>query len=126
MREIDLLRAESQGLEPDEGVRREVREAAQPQRLGHQPQVLQHPALFYGDKLAQSGFEKPDRGKATRSGVVVQVTALGPSEPSYARRLEAVAFVHHEVAELLAEGREQDVDVEGAAFGNRQEVGGGG
>ena len=85
---------------------RQVREAAQSQRLGHQSQVLQHPTRFYGDKLAQPGFEKPDRGKATRPGIVVQVTALGPSELGYIWRLEAVALVHHEVTELLAEGRE--------------------
>ena len=58
-------------------MRRKVREAAQPQRLGHQPQVLQHPSLFYGYELVQPRFEETDRGKAALSGVVVQVSALG-------------------------------------------------
>src|SRR5215213_10291535 len=68
--------------------------------------------LFYGYKLVQPRLKETDRGKASPSGVVMQVPAPGSGEPGDARRFEAVAFVHHEVAEVLAEGREQDVDVE--------------
>src|ERR671921_1993193 len=99
-------------MEPDKGVRREVREAAQTQRLGHQPQVLQHPPLLYRYKLVQPGLKETDRGQASPSGVIMQVPAPGSGEPGDTRRFEAVAFVRHEVAELLAEGREQYVDVE--------------
>src|SRR3712207_5634386 len=124
--EGDLLHAEAQGPKPDEGVRREVREPAEVQRLGHQRQVLQHLALFYSGELVEPGLQETHRGETAFSGFVVEVPTLGPRESRDARRLEAIALVYHEIAEFLAEGREQNVDVERRKLVDRQEVCGAG
>jgi hypothetical protein len=57
-------------------VRREVRETAQTQRLGHKRQVLEDLALLNGGELVEPGLEERDRGEPTLSRIIPQVPAL--------------------------------------------------
>ena len=99
-----------------------MRKATQAESLGHQRQVLQYLALLYCGELVEPSLDKGHGGEATLFGIVVQVPTLRSRESRDASGLEAVALVHQEVAEVLAERGEQNVDIESGELVDRQEV----
>ena len=60
---------------------RVVREAAEPERLGRERDVLDHQALLEAADLEQVGLDLVDGAHPTVIDVVVQVTAFRPREP---------------------------------------------
>ena len=101
-----------------------VREAAQPERLGRERDVLDHQALLEAAELEQVRLDLVDRADAAGVDVVVQVTALRAAEPLDTRRArQPVLVVMEEVRELLAQRGEQDRQVQRRHLGHRDEVG---
>jgi hypothetical protein len=73
-----------------------VGEAAEPQGLAHQAEVLHHHPQLDGDELAHQALELLDGEDQLMPRVVLEVAALGAGEAPQARRPEAGALVDDE------------------------------
>ena len=113
LRERPIAHPEPERPGPREPMRGVMREAAQAQRLGRERDVLDHQPLLEAAQLEEVRLELVDRAHAPVADVVAQVAALRLREPlDPGRPHQRVLVVVEEVRELLAEGREQDRQVQ--------------
>src|SRR5438094_9773421 len=76
-----LPHVKAQCLEPPEFVIREVWETAQSERLGHQPQILQHHALLESDKLRDQLFDEPNGSHTAPAQIIIEMPATASRQP---------------------------------------------
>jgi len=118
----ERVHPEPERLEPAVGMRGPVREPAEPDGLGHQPEVLDHHPLLDRGELGHQALEVPDREDPPLPRIVGEMAASAPGEPGEPGWPEPGALVDDEGAGRLPEDLENAVEIEEREVVDRQEV----
>ena len=99
-----------------------VRKTSKPERLRHQPEILQHHALFDGDEFGHELFHLSDRCHATIVRVVVEMSAAASGEFPDAGGLKMISFIQQIQAGAFVEDFQQPVHVHEREIVYRQKI----
>src|SRR2546423_10357721 len=88
-----LRHSKTKSLEPAKLMVREVRKAAQAQRLAHKAEILQHHPLLYRNEFRYELFYLPHSGDAAEMRIIFQMTTAAARELPEARGEKMISFV---------------------------------